>query len=235
LFSSTEKAAIASNLAAGVHLVIGDLEVHSGASLNLMVHADPTIERMASSPSHWVAAAGSNVYEAAAAVALNTGHDANPLWQDGDIQLNPAALGAMFLNPDPVGHPDAAIPADRVDAVSSFAHEFMHVLGIQGFENQQAPVASAVQPALSVFDQYLEIADGRAFFAGPHTMAANGGQPLELEGLNLYHVEGSSHPWDLMNGETTYQGQHYLLSQFDDAMLADIGLRLNADHQIWFV
>jgi hypothetical protein len=77
--------------------------------------------------------------------------------------------------------------------------------------------------------------NGHNFFVGPQTEAMNGGRPLELEDNNLYHVDGTLHPNDLMNGAAMYEGEHYLLSQIDDATLADLGFTLSSNHDTWFV
>jgi hypothetical protein len=230
LFTAAERHLIRTDLSAGVHTVTNDLVGH-GSQLNLVVHVETGVAEVASAPAKWADVGG---YEQASGeLVLNTGHHvAGGPWQDGDLFLDPAYLRSLFLDPHPA--PGGAVPADKVDAVSVFAHETMHILGIEGFlpANVTGVLPGAPQ---SEFDGLVDFINGKPAFTGPATEAVNGGHPLELEPGNIYHVSGAPHPWDLMQGEVMYAGTRYLPSQFDDAMLQDIGFVLNADHQIWFV
>jgi hypothetical protein len=234
LFTAQDQSLITKDIQAAVKLDTAALQVHQGATINLMVHADPSVTEVTSAPSTWVPSGTPGVLQSAAEVVINTGQQptiSHP-WQDGDMYLNPKSLQGVFLNPDPVNHPEAAVPGGKVDAVSLFAHEFIHVLGVEGFLDQQAITPPSSLSTQSNFDQLVRFGASGPSFNGPSAEAQNGGQPVELTAGNLYHVGDATHfAGDLMNGDHIYTGTHYQPSALDNAILADLGYHLNpADH-----
>jgi hypothetical protein len=234
LLSKYDETVIAKDISAAVKLDTAALQVHHGATINLMVHSDPSIAEVASSPSAWVPTATDGIVQSAAEVVINTGHQpttAHP-WQDGDIYLNPAYLSEMFLNPSPAHQPAPAVPANKVDAVSLFAHEFIHIAGMEGFFDQQATTPQPALPTESNFDALIGFGPTGPVFDGAAAEASNGGAPVELTAGDLYHVgDATNFADDLMNGDHMYTGWRYEPSALDDAILVDLGYHLNAtDH-----
>jgi hypothetical protein len=228
LLSKYDEAVIAKDLTAAVKLDTAALQVHHGATIDLMVHSDPSIAEVASSPSAWAPTATNGVVQSAAEVEINTGHQpttAHP-WQDGDIYLNPAYLSEMSLNPDSTG------PATKVDAVSLFAHEFLHIAGMEGFFDQQATTPQPALPVESNFDSLIAFGPTGPVFGGAAAEASNGGTPVEITAGDLYHVgDANNFAYDLMNGDHIYTGWRYETSPLDDAILVDLGYHLNStDH-----
>lgn len=234
LLNNYDRIVISKDFQAAVKLDTAALQVHQGATINLMVHADPSIAEVASAPSAWVPTATHGVLQSAAEVVINTGHQPTTPhpWQDGDIYLNPAFLNEMFLNPDPMHHPDPAVPATKVDAVSLFAHEFMHVAGMEGFFDQQATTPQPALPTESNFDALISFGPTGPTFNGASAEAQNGGAPIELTAGDLYHVgDATNFAYDLMNGNHIYTGWRYEPSALDDAILVDLGYHLTpTDH-----
>jgi hypothetical protein len=227
-----DEALISTDLQAAVKLDTTGLQVHPEATINLMVHADPAIPTVGSSPSAWAPTEVPGVLQSAAEVAINTGHQitAPHPWQDGDIHLNPAFLTNVSLNPDPAH--DTTVPSNQVDAVSLFAHEFIHVLGMSGFYDQQSTSPQAALATQSNFDALVSFGPAGPVFTGPAAEAQNGGAPVELTAGDLYHVgDATTFAADLMNGAHIYNGWNYQPSALDEAMLVDIGYHPNpADH-----
>jgi hypothetical protein len=233
LFTHQDRILLTKDITAAVDLDTEALRVHQGAAIGLTVHADPSIPEAASAPSEWAPTATPNVLQSAAEVVINTGHQPTAdLKSDGNISLNPAFLHQMFLNPAPASDPNAPVPPDKVDAVSLFAHEFIHVLGFEGFLNQQA-TKSMPEPVASNFDALVRFGATGPTFVGLHAEAQNDNAPVELTAGDLYHVGDATHfAGDLMNGDHIYTGTHYMPSALDVGMLADLGYHANPDYHI---
>ena len=225
LLTREEKVLVAKDMKAAVDLDLAAFQTHPGATIHLMAHADPPIPEAASAPASWAPTTAPSVLQSAAELVINTGHQptAPHPWADGDILINPAFLGEMFLNPNPTYDANATVPPDKVDAVSLFAHEFIHVLGVEGSLDQQATRAPPLL-VRSKFDALVNFGESGPTFVGPAAEAQNGGEPVELTAGNLYHVGDATHyPDDLMNGDHIYVGTHYAPSALDDGILADLG------------
>jgi hypothetical protein len=233
LFTNQDRILLTKDITAAVHLDTDALRVHQGASIGLTVLADPSIPEAASAPSAWAPTATPNVLQSAAEVVINTGHQPTPdLKSDGNISLNPAFLHQMFLNPAPATDPNAPVPSNKLDAVSVFAHEFIHVLGFEGFLNQQATTAMP-EPVKSNFDALVRFGATGPTFVGQHAEAYNVNEPVELTAGDLYHVGDATHfAADLMNGDHLYTGTHYTPSALDIGMLADLGYHAKPEDHV---
>jgi len=234
LISPHEELLMTRCIEAAIKLDTAALQVHAGATINLMVHADPSIAEVASSPSSWVATATPGVVQSAAESVINTGHQPTSPhpWQDGDIYVNPTFV-ATQLSYNSHLTPNSVVPADKVDAVSLFAHEGLHVMGMEGFLNQQsiAPPDVALTEK-SNFDALVKYTGSGPQFDGASAEAQNGGNPVELTAGDLYHFgDANTLAYDLMNGDHIYTGYQYQPSALDDGMLVDLGYHLNpSDH-----
>jgi hypothetical protein len=233
LFTHEDRILLTMDIRAAVALDTDALQVHHGARIGLTVHADPSIPEAASAPSAWAPTTAPGVVQSAAEVVINTGHQpTSDLKSDGDISLNPMFLSRMFLNPDPLHRPDLAVPADKVDAVSVFAHEFIHVLGFEGFLDQQATTPVPL-PVESNFDALVKFGVSGPTFIGPLAEAQNGGEAVELTAGDLYHVGDATHFGDdLMNGDHLYNGTHYAPSALDISMLTDLGFHPKSEDHV---
>jgi hypothetical protein len=227
LFSARQERLMTQAISAAIKLDTANLEVHAGATINLMVHADPSIVRFASAPSAWGATTTPGVVQSAAEIEINTGHpptNSHP-WQDGDIYVNPAYLSELAFNTN--SNSSRVVPANKVDAISAFAHEGLHVLGFEGFLDQQATSPSATPSIESNFDALVAYGPSGPTFNGAFAEAQNAGKPVELTAGNLYHVgDVGNLAYDMMNGDHLYTGWQYQPSALDDGMLADLGYRV---------
>ena len=233
LFTQQDRILLTKDITAAVHVDAEPLRVHQGASIGLTVHADPSIPDAASAPSAWEPTATPGVVQSVAEFVFNTGHQpTSGLTSDGNISLNPAYLNQMFLNPAPDRDPQAPVPPDKVDAVSLFAHEFLHVLGFEGFLNQQATTATPL-PVASNFDALVRFTPNGPSFVGLHAEAENDNAPVELTAGDLYHVGDATHfAADLMNGDHIYTGTHYTPSALDIGILGDLGYHVKPEDHI---
>jgi hypothetical protein len=103
LFTHQDKVLVAKDIKAAVEMDTAAFQVHRGATIDLMVHADPSIPEAASAPSAWAPTTVPGVVQSAAEIVINTGRPPTTPhpWPDGDISINPMFLKEMFLNPDP--------------------------------------------------------------------------------------------------------------------------------------
>jgi hypothetical protein len=224
LFTVHQERLMTQAITAAIRLDTANLHVHAGATINLMVHADPSIPETASSPSAWGPTAIPGILQSAAEIEINSGHQprTSNTWQDGDIYVNPAYLSELSFNPSSAS--SYVVPANKVDAVSLFAHEGLHVFGIEGFLDQQATTPPAALSTKSNFDALVAFGSTGPTFNGASAEAQNAGEPVELTAGNLYHVgDANTLAYDLMNGDHIYTGLQYQPSALDDGILADLG------------
>jgi hypothetical protein len=224
LFTVHQERQMTHAITVAIRLDAADLLVHAGATINLMVHADPFIAETASSPSAWGPTAIPGVLQSSAEIEINSGHQprTSNTWQDGDIYVNPAFLSELSFNPSSASN--YVVPANKVDAVALFAHESLHVLGIEGFLDQQATTTPAAASTKSNFDALVAFGPTGPTFNGASAEAQNAGEPIELTAGNLYHVGGANTlAYDLMNGDHIYTGLQYQPSALDVGILADLG------------
>ena len=116
-------------------------------------------------------------------------------------------------NPDAAYSFDLSGPVDGfIDALSVALHEIGHVLGIG---------------ASATFDNLV----GELGFEGPNSLVLNGGEPIPLD-------EGASHIEDGFNSNQTLMdplnelGQRRTISEFDLAILADIGYEIDGFEKV---
>jgi hypothetical protein len=181
--------------------------------------------------SNGVTADGKQLVEQSSVYELLTGQHAPGDASDITINVDPAYVGTLFLNPSP-GGPAQAIPGNEVDAVSVFRHELAHSFGILGYYNQDGSLLFG-GAYRSKFDTLVQIGSGgSAYFVGPTAKAVYGAPiPLTTDSTtqNYYHFANSvSDPLgqDLMNGQFFYYGTSYPISTVDVAVLQDIGVPL---------
>lgn len=175
---------------------------------------------------------GATLVEPSSMYELLTGTHAQGTTVDGvtsdiTIEVDPTYMATLFLNPDPGD--GAAVPGNKIDAVSVFRHELEHGFGMEGYYNQDGTLADG-GAYLSLYDRYVQIdADGLAYFTGPAAETVFGGPvPLTTDSTteNYYHFANSPTAplgQDLMNGQYFYYGATYEISNVDIAILKDIG------------
>ncbi len=135
----------------------------------------------------------------------------------------------LWFDPEPARR-TAAVPADRLDAISVFTHEFGHALGMTGFRSLTTYRPTTAY--LSLFDDLVRVGDATLTFVGPATAARFG--PLALTRTNttqnVYHYGDPSKrgPFDdaLMNGIVYRYGRRYRVTAVDLAVLSDLGVPL---------
>ena len=173
-------------------------------------------------------ASGAMLLESSSVYELTTGQHVAGYSTDITIDVDPAYVSQLFLNPDPGSV--TAIPRTETDAVSVFRHEVGHGFGIDGYFSPSGTLYynGAYETR---FDSFVQIsADGSAWFTGPASEAVYGGPvPLTTNAApeNYYHFANAiSDPLgqDLMNGQAFYYGTSYPISNVDLAVLKDIGV-----------
>lgn len=166
---------------------------------------------------------GKQVYEADTAIELRTGQDWNGSEPDLFVSLTANSIqNLLFFKTDQY----AAVPSNRVDALSVFLHEIGHGLGfVYGGDDPSFT-------GLTVYDTFVQ----NGTFIGQNAEAAyrqlQGGfpgllTPLPLESGSLSHLsESSSLGSDLMS-PTLSRGVNTGISPVDFAILQDLGVPLN--------
>lgn len=105
--------------------------------------------------------------------------------------------------------------AGDFDAVNIFAHELIHGLGVSSFTDDETDI-------MTVWDQYLETRpDGSYVFTGPNAVAANGGEPVPLDGPA--HLSETVFTTALMTPKAEFGGNEQI-TDLDVALLRDLGL-----------
>ena len=212
-----------------------DLWTHhlvGGASLEIEIVLTDAVQRAAghSVTSGLVGQMGAvEVYEQGVAFEIRTGTDPNGAQPDLRILLNTAYLEhELWLDPQPTQR-QAAVPLDRVDAVSVFAHELGHALAFNGWWSEYG--GGNFVPYASTWDTQT-VFDGTGLsFIGAAAMQVYGG-PVPVTLGNNWHIGRDAGPGadllgDLMNGVSLQRGRRYDVSALDRAMLSDMGLMLS--------
>jgi len=172
-----------------------------------------------------------NVFEQGVASEIRTGIDPNGGAFDIEFILNPVYLtDELWFDPDPFAR-SAFIPIDRTDAVSVFLHEFGHAFAFNGFLD----LTTGAHPGNfeSTFDEFTLFEETNFFFLGPQTVSLYGA-PVPLTFGNFYHFAnnpprpGSDLIPDLANGVVFFRGHRYNISPLDLALLADVGVPVQA-------
>ncbi|MGZ3499661.1 MAG: PEP-CTERM sorting domain-containing protein [Vulcanimicrobiaceae bacterium] len=177
--------------------------------------------------------AGAVLLQDGAVYELRTGTDPNGSSADIDLVFGANYLAnELWFDPNPFTR-SAPVPSTKTDAMSVVLHELGHALGFNGFLNLFTGANSGF---LSTYDQWVSF-DGNFFFNGPTAEQIYGGPvPLTFCCLNnTYHHLGNFPPRpgfdlidDLMNGLFFFRGERYDVSPLDVAILADVGVPINA-------
>ncbi len=141
-----------------------------------------------------------------------TGNDPNGAEVDGHFtilsNLSDVAFRASF---------NEAVPANKFDAVSLFAHEIGHILGF-------ATEAAGSGTAITSYQKFIaDSGAGGLLFTGPKAILANGGASIALAAGSPIHFADLT---DLMGNDISL-GQIKLIEPVHIAMLYDMGLPVN--------
>jgi hypothetical protein len=168
------------------------------------------------------------VYEQGVAYEIRTGMDPNGSKADLRIEIGKEyLLKDLWFDPEPARR-STAVLADKIDAVSVFAHEIGHALAFNGWWNE--PQARWQRGFGSTWD-LLTYDDGSLrYFTGARAMSLYGG-PVPVTTGNNKHIgnsvgAGSDLLGDLMNGVAFEYGARYDVSPLNLEMLADMGIGL---------
>jgi len=116
-------------------------------------------------------------------------------------------VGAISFNPGMDWSFDLGQPGSRtIDFVTTALHEIGHVLGLG-----LAPVFKAI---------------GEGGFDGPNALAVNGGAPIPMDASGTHPEHGFAGGDTLMEPRASF-GERKLPTDFDLAMLADIGFEID--------
>jgi autotransporter-associated beta strand protein len=155
---------------------------------------------------------GKTVYDTDAGIKLRTGTDINGAAADLTVDLTVNSIRNMlaFKTDD-----SAAVPGNRVDALSVFLHEIGHGLGIIDASE------SGTFPGVGVYDTFVQ--NGK--FTGTNAEAAAGAPSgIPLEPGSLSHLsESSAYGGDLMS-TAIGNGTNVHISAIDLGILQDIGV-----------
>lgn len=170
---------------------------------------------------------GRDLFEQGMGAMLRTGLDVNGATHDIEVQLNPDYIRREFwFDPNP-SQRTAAVPADRLDAMSVMLHELGHAYGFNGWGSHTTGEPPATY--LSTWDQHVSFDGSNILFNGPNARYVYG-QPVPVTGGNNFHL-GNDSPGlgsdllpDLMNGVVFHFGTRYDISLLDVAVLRDAGV-----------
>jgi len=131
---------------------------------------------------------GRATYEQGVARELRLNEDPNTTEPDGRITLGLAYLrNELWFDPDPFAR-TAPVPANRTDAMSTFLHEFGHILAYNGWSDL---TTGAPNPDYwSTFDSWF-VPGTSPTFTGPAAVAA-WGSPPDLTVGNIFHWANAS-------------------------------------------
>lgn len=170
-----------------------------------------------------------DVFEQGATAELRTGADPNGSSPDIRFRINPNYMRSdMWFDPEPTVR-SAAIPANKIDAMSLFIHELGHSFLFTGWMDGTTGALPATY--MSTFDENVQFDDANFFFVGANAEARYGG-PVPVTYANYGHIgnnsprPGSDLLPDLMNGVVYYYQTRYRISALDFAMLKDAGVPL---------
>lgn len=160
---------------------------------------------------------------------LKTGNDPNGSAPDLIINVDPNYLKTLWLNPSNT----TAIPKDKIDGLSVFAHEIGHGLGIQGYRDFSNGSLGAYE---TTWDKLVVInSNGSASFVGSNAQGIYGGPASVTTNSptqNYFHLGNSVNErdgQDLMNGIVFNYGTRYNISKLDLAIFKDLGLSVTGD------
>lgn len=225
---------------AAMALLSGYLVFDGVANIEFVVDQTPTGRFAAGGDSSFAGRhGGMDLWEPSLAAESRSGIDPDPTRADISIYIDPESsfLSGLWWDPDIAASLAGAVPRDRTDAFSVILHELMHGLGIRGWRD--ASTAALPADFQSTWDQYIMLADGKAYFSGPATTALLGA-PAEVRlggsqgGYHLGHgptSADSGQPWiaaSVMNGYFTLPGERYLPGRLELAILEDVGWLIHA-------
>ncbi len=165
---------------------------------------------------------------------LQTGKDnkAQPGMPDIAVTVSPDYWSKLiWVDPDPQAR-TAAVPADKLDAISVFTHELGHAFGIVGYRSLDTYGPSAAPVFLSLYDDQVVVTADGLTFEGPKTKAEFGPIPLTRNNTtqNVYHYGDTKtkSPYDdaLMNGIVYKYATRYRVGRVDLRILDDLGVPL---------
>jgi hypothetical protein len=155
---------------------------------------------------------GRRITQSGVASELITGLDPNGAAVDARINLSVDPGRLVFRD-----SPDDAMPRDKLDALSIFAHEFGHVLGFRSaLDSNGAPTQSFI----TNYDKLVTGLTANSLqFTGQNAVAAKGGN-ISLASSGPAHLGAAG---DLM-ASSLGAGQTKLVGVLDLAVLQDLGL-----------
>ena len=177
-----------------------------------------------------------DIYEQSAAAKLRNGSLAFQPQYDINFYLNPNYMNSqLFFEANPTQR-SSAIPQNRLDAYSVFAHEFGHAFAFNGWRSSDGTLNTPANPRQyqSTYDKWMTVENnGDILFRGPNAMAIYGA-PVPITNGNVAHIgnaansgrPGSDLLPDLMNGVVFYYQNRYVVSALDLAIAKDAGMTL---------
>lgn len=188
-----------------------------------------------------------NVFEQSAARKLRTGNSPSAPAFDIELTVSQVYLQSNLYFEPTVTARSGAIPTNRTDAYSVFAHELGHAFFMNGWRNGDGSLTTPGSPNYqSTWDRWITPeSNGDALFRGPNAMAIYGalvavttrdlndqGNPNHygnLTGTGTDLVPGYSpngFVGGLMNGVVYHYQNRYAISALDLAIAKDAGLTL---------
>jgi hypothetical protein len=180
---------------------------------------------------------GTWIYEQGVAAELRTGIDPNgPDLYDVEIVFEPTYLrDTIWFDPNP-NMRVAAVPANRLDSMSFFLHEFGHALGFNGWKD--ATTGNLPGTYQSTYDYFARFDGANWFFHGNETMGLWGAElPLSRVNNNGNYAFEYTHYGNpsglgadrllvdgLMNGVYFRNATRYYIGLLDIAIIRDIGI-----------
>jgi len=212
------------------------------ADVRVVVEATPTGRFAGSGDLVFVGQRGGrDTFGPSMAQEARTGIDPNPLAADFTIFVDPASsyLAGLWWDPEIAISLAANPPNDRTDAFTVVLHELLHGMGVIGYRDTQTGALPGGNHQ-SLWDSMVTVADGRAIFDGPATVALLG-QPVEVRlggSQGAFHLgagptlAASQMPWvegSNLNGYYYYLGERYLLGRLELAILQDLGWQIESN------
>lgn len=135
----------------------------------------------------------------------------------------------LWFDPDPISRV-VIVPENKIDAVSVFIHEILHVLAFNGWLDSKTGKSRSPNNAKSVYDTHVVVYNGNLFFNGSNAVKVYGGKvPLNKRNYKHYGNNdniGADLKGKVMYGEFYKFGYRFYLSDLDLAILKDCGLEL---------
>lgn len=150
---------------------------------------------------------------------------------DISLFINPANLGGrLWFDPDPEAR-TAAVPEDKIDAVTALTREVGHALGFVSFLN--AVTAEQSAKVETTFDEHVVQGGANPFFTGAQAEAVYGGPvPLNTPAIYILGNEAPLPGSDLfihyLMGVGASPGVRLYISDLERAILRDTGLDLQS-------